>query len=201
MTTSRQAVTSALTDALFQQAQSAGSASPTVRGADWRLAVVATVNSDGTVVTTDGITVRRSDMYVTPTVGDTIAVTISGSGNWLTNGRIAPASTAGTWQNLTFSGTWSAWGSPYFTPAYRINGDGTVSLCGLAKAPASTTGLSTIANLPAAARPASKARFVTEVNTNVYAVLDVLASGDIQVSDYTGTASWTSLDVARFRLT
>ncbi|MFK0182292.1 hypothetical protein ACIQVR_40780 [Streptomyces xanthochromogenes] len=201
MTTSRQAVVAGLSDALFQQAQAAGSASPTVRGADWRLAVVATVNSDGTIVTTDGITVRRSDMYVTPVVGDTIAVTISSAGNWLAWCRTAPATTAGTWQNLTFSGTWSAWGSPYFTPAYRINGDGTVSLCGLAKAPASTTGASTITNLPAAARPAFKARFVTEVNTNVYGVIDVFPSGDVQINDYTGTASWAALDAARFRLT
>ncbi|MFB7647121.1 hypothetical protein ACFC0S_16715 [Streptomyces sp. NPDC056084] len=201
MSSSRQAVASALTDALFQQAQAAGMATPAVHGADWRLAVVATVNTDGTVVTTDGITVRRSDMYVTPTVGDTIAITISGAGNWLTNGRIAPATTAGTWQNITFSGTWSAWGSPYFTPAYRINGDGTVSLCGLAKAPASTTGASTITNLPLAARPAFKCRFATEVNTGVFGVIDVFPSGDVQINDYSGSASWAALDAARFRLT
>ncbi|WP_331445872.1 hypothetical protein [Streptomyces xanthochromogenes] len=175
---------------------------PAVRGADWRQAVVATVNAaTGTVITTDGITVRRSDMYVTPVVGDTIVIAVSGSGNWFTTGRVAPLTTAGTWQPLAFSGTWSAWGAPYWTPAYRINGDGTVSLCGLAKAPASTTGASTITNLPAAARPAFKCRFVTEVNTNVYGVVDVFPSGDVQINDYTGTASWASLDAARFRLT
>ncbi|WP_328313078.1 hypothetical protein OG432_24365 [Streptomyces sp. NBC_00442] len=201
MTTSRQAVVAGLSDALFQQAQAAGATTPAVRGADWRLAVVATVNTDGTIITTDGITVRRSDMYATPTVGDTIVVTVSSAGNWFTSGRIAPTTTAGTWQPLTFSGTWSAWGSPYYSPAYRINGDGTVSLCGLAKAPASTTSASVIANLPAAARPVSKCRFATEINTSLFAVLDIFPSGDIQISDFTGTASWAALDVARIRLT
>ncbi|MEU6990411.1 hypothetical protein ABZ953_07070 [Streptomyces sp. NPDC046465] len=78
-----------LADALQQQAVSTGASTPSVRGADWRLATVQTVSGNGTVVTDDGITVRRLETYTLPLVGDVIAVTQSSSGNWLALGRLS----------------------------------------------------------------------------------------------------------------
>lgn len=191
-----------LADAIRRQAVQAGVETPAVRGADWRLAIVQTVNSDGTVLTTDGITARRMDTYLTPTAGDQILVTQSGSGNWITLGRTAPPTTAGTWQTLSLNTGWSAFSATYYTPAYRIHGDGTAALAGLARAPASTTGVATVGTLPAAAAPAKRVRHVTEVASGVFGVLDINADGTIQITDYTGTAGWAALDVAtRYRLT
>ncbi|MFF7023063.1 hypothetical protein ACFY97_18920 [Streptomyces klenkii] len=78
-----------LADAIRRQAVQAGAETPAVRGADWRLATVQTVNSDGTVVTTDGITARRLETYRAPAASDVIVITVSGSGNWITAGRMA----------------------------------------------------------------------------------------------------------------
>ncbi|MEU3990079.1 hypothetical protein AB0F24_17180 [Streptomyces platensis] len=190
-----------LADALRRQAAQAGADSPAVRGSDWRQAIVATVNTDGTVVTSDGIIARRMATYVTPTAGETIVVSISSSGNWLAHGRIAATTTAGTWQTLTLSGGWTTFGSPYWTPSYRINGDGTVSLSGLAKAPASAATPQTLCTLPAAITPTSKSRFPTEVATGIHGVLDVNTSGALQIQDYSGNAGWAALDGVQYRLT
>lgn len=76
-----------LADALQQQAVSAGATATSVRGADWRLATVLTVNAGGTVVTDDGITARQMDTYTLAQPGDLIAITQSSSGNWLAWGR------------------------------------------------------------------------------------------------------------------
>lgn len=76
-----------LADAVRQQAVAAGTESPAVRGADWRLAVVNTVGSDGTIVTTDGITARCMESYLIPAASDLIVITQSGNGNWLAWGR------------------------------------------------------------------------------------------------------------------
>lgn len=193
-------VITGLADAVRQQSVQAGVETPAVRGADWRTATVQTVNADGTVTTSDGIVARRLQSYVGPRAGDKIVVTINSSGNWYAAGRTAPVSTAGTWQPLTLSGSWSAWGSPYWSPAYRINGDGTASLCGLARAPATAATPQTVATLPAAATPSSKSRFVCEISSSGVGVLDINTNGTVQILDYSGNASWASLDVARYRL-
>ncbi|MFC8273739.1 hypothetical protein ACFUJR_14700 [Streptomyces sp. NPDC057271] len=189
-----------LADAVRQQAVAAGQESTTVRGSDWRMATVATVGTDGTVTTTDGIVARRMDTYASPAVSDLIYITISSAGNWAAWGRAAPSTTAGTWQALSFAGSWSAWGSPYYTPAYRINGDRTVQMCGLARAPAATTGASTVGTLPTAARPASKVRFPAQIAVGILGVIDINTDGTVVINDYTGNASWAPLDVVRFRL-
>ncbi|MFD7661088.1 hypothetical protein [Streptomyces sp. NPDC059788] len=200
MSSSDIAVHADLADALQQQAVQAGATSPAVRGADWRLAVVATIGTDGTVTTTDGIIARRMATYLTPAAGDTVVVSISSSGNWLAHGRTAASSTAGTWQPLTLSGGWTVYGTPYWTPSYRINGDGTVSLSGLAKAPASALQPQTLCTLPTAIVPTSKSRFPTEVASAIHGVLDVNATGSLQVQDYSGNATWAALDGVRYRL-
>jgi len=172
---------------------------PRARGADWRTATVTTVNAGGTIATSDGITARCLQSYRAPAVGDQVVIHRSGSGNWICPGRLS--TTNDGWTTISFAGTlWTAFGSPYYTPGYRLNRDGTASLCGLAKAPASTTGASTICTLPAAVTPVSKARFTTEVATGVFAVLDVNNNGTVQINDYSGNASWAALDVARYRL-
>ncbi|WP_327738467.1 hypothetical protein OG749_36395 [Streptomyces nojiriensis] len=189
-----------LADILHGQVRQASDQDPSIRGADWRLAVVASIQTTGTVTTTDGVVARRTDMYVTPLVGDTIILTVSGMGNWLAVGRIAPSTTAGTWQALTYNGTWSAWGSPFYSPAYRIEGDGTVSLSGLARAPAATSGVSTVATLPVPARPAAAVYRSILVNAGVNGTLMIDTDGTMQIRDYTGTAGWAAFDGVTFRI-
>jgi hypothetical protein len=75
--------------ALKQQAKRAGEQAPSVHGADWRLAVVTTVNAGGTV-DADGIpAIRRLKSYTAPAVGDVIVISQSSSGNWLAIGPLA----------------------------------------------------------------------------------------------------------------
>jgi hypothetical protein len=73
--------------ALKQQAQRVGEQAPSVRGADWRMAIVTAVNPDGTVAV-DGIPgIRCLESYQQPAVGDVILITQSSSGNWAAWGR------------------------------------------------------------------------------------------------------------------
>lgn len=77
-------------------------AAPTARGADWRTATVATVGTDGTITTTDGIPCRRADTYLLPVVGDRCIITRSGNGNWLAIARTVGASSGiGVYTNYT----------------------------------------------------------------------------------------------------
>ncbi|MFV8127550.1 hypothetical protein [Streptomyces syringium] len=80
-----------LADAIRWQAVQAGAESPQVRGSDWRQATVATVGTDGTVVTSDGVTARRLESYQGPVIGDRIIISLNSSGNWITAGRLATA--------------------------------------------------------------------------------------------------------------
>lgn len=80
-----------LAAALKQQAARVGTSTPAVRGADWRLAVVTTVNADGTVEVEEApdIPIRRLASYTTPAVDDVIVISQSSSGNWVAFGRLA----------------------------------------------------------------------------------------------------------------
>lgn len=78
-----------LADAVRDQAVRIGSSTPAVRGANWRMATVATVNADGTVITDDGITARRLVSYSNPAVGDLIVIHQSSGGNWYTDGPMS----------------------------------------------------------------------------------------------------------------
>ncbi|MFI9244138.1 hypothetical protein ACIGXF_16470 [Streptomyces sp. NPDC053086] len=86
--------------ALKQQATRAGERTPSVRGADWRLATVTAVPGDGTV-TADGIPCRCLNTYAAPAVGDVAVISQSSSGNWIAIGRLASS------------------GTPLYTPIYR----------------------------------------------------------------------------------
>lgn len=85
------ATTRELASALRQQAARVGTATPAVRGADWRLAVVTVVHTEGTVEVEEApdIPIRRLASYTAPAVGDVIVVSQSSSGNWLAFGRLA----------------------------------------------------------------------------------------------------------------
>lgn len=80
-----------LAQALKDSAQKTGETSPSVRGADWRTAVVAAVGT-GTV-TADGITARCVETYFNPAVGDVTVISQSSNGNWIAEGRLATVST------------------------------------------------------------------------------------------------------------
>lgn len=89
MTKSSHASNRDLKWALQQQAKRTGERSPTVRGADWRLATVTVVNAGGTVDTAEIAAIRRLASYTTPTVGDVIVISQSSSGNWIALGPLA----------------------------------------------------------------------------------------------------------------
>ncbi|MFD1277474.1 hypothetical protein ACFQ51_52925 [Streptomyces kaempferi] len=86
-----------------------------VRGADWRLATVTAVGSDGTV-TADGVVCRRLETYTFPLVGDVIVITQACIGNYVTPGRIDSGSGTG-WQPYT-----PAWTGSTTNPVVGANG-------------------------------------------------------------------------------
>ncbi|MGW6741625.1 hypothetical protein ACWGDX_13015 [Streptomyces sp. NPDC055025] len=89
MTPSRaEATGAALAAGFVQAARAAGASDPQVRGADWQTAVVTAVGVDGTV-SIGSIRARRLDTYQGAQVGDMIAITQSGAGNWVALGRLA----------------------------------------------------------------------------------------------------------------
>ena len=95
-----------LADAIRKQAVQAGADSPEVRGADWRMATVATVGGDGTITTTDGVIARRLETYTQPTVGDVVVITGSGAGSWVCWGRMGADAATGAW--VPYTPSWTA---------------------------------------------------------------------------------------------
>ncbi|MFF5609245.1 hypothetical protein ACFY65_23140 [Streptomyces cellulosae] len=167
--------------AVRQAARRVGEQSPSVRGSDWRQAIVQTVNADGTVTTVDGIVARRMHTYLAPAEGDVIVVTVSSVGDWLAAGRMASGD--GAWVPFTLAGTWTA-NANYYTPAYRLNGDGTASLSGLASMSGALTSGMVVATLPAAARPAKNVRVTVQVAVGYFGVMTIAPNGEITLNDY-----------------
>ncbi len=91
-----------LAAALKSQAKRAGEQAPSVRGADWRLATVTAVNTDGTVTVDSAMSVRRMDTYQAPTVGDVVVISQSSSGNWRAEGRLSTGADTG-WTTATLA--------------------------------------------------------------------------------------------------
>ncbi|NED75416.1 hypothetical protein G3I51_24440 [Streptomyces sp. SID9944] len=181
--------------ALQQQAKRAGSRAATVRGADWRQAVVATVGTDGTITTTDGITCRCLTAYTAPKAGDVAIISQSGTGSWIALGRMTPSTP--TWTAFTLSSGWTA-NASYYTPAYRLWGDGTASLCGLAQMSGTLTSGQTVATLPAEACPAAQVRCTVQVAVGFFGVMTILTSGVIQLGDFSGTLATTGNKYAQY---
>ncbi|MDR3084012.1 MAG: hypothetical protein LBV60_24365 [Streptomyces sp.] len=194
------ASTRELAAALKASAAKTGSTTPSVRGADWRTAVVTAVAS-GTV-TADGIKVRCMETYARPLVGDVIVISQSSNGNWITWGR---TSTGAAWTTLTLASGWTA-NASYYTPAARVWGDGTASLCGLASMSGTLAGGTVVATLPAAARPGAQVRVAAQVATGYFGVITLFPNGDIGLDNFNPTLPTTGtkyleLDaVARYRL-
>lgn len=126
--------------ALAAAGQRRAQADPLVRGADWRTATVATVGTDGTITTSDGIPCRRMAAYTHPAVGDQVVISRSGAGNWRAEGLLAGAADTeyAAWTptvtgggSATYSireGWWKRWGSSiYVYGMVRCNAAGSGS--------------------------------------------------------------------------
>lgn len=164
------------------------------------MALVETVNADGTVDVLRGAdtfpSVRILSGYPAPAVGDTVQM-LRTAGGWVCVGRVETATP--DWKPLSLSAGWSIYGDPYYAPAYRINADRTVSMCGLASHAGAAAG-SIVGVLPVGARPAAKCRFAGEVRTQTFGTIDISANGNVQIADFTGSGVWCPLDTVRFRL-
>ena len=103
-----------------------------------------------------------------------------------------------TWTTLPLDNGWTAYGSPYQSPIYRRQIDGTVQLSGLIAAGTTTVG-TTVATLPIGYRPASDHVFKTSAGAAT-AVADVYvrSSGAITIQNVAGTVTWLSLSGVRF---
>lgn len=211
-----------LADALQQQAVSAGATATSVRGADWRLATVQTVNAGGTVVTDDGITVRQLDTYTLAQVGDLIVISQSSSGNWIALGRTStgdPGWTTPTLGTGYTQGNSSSSGNNNGPIRYRrINWHGTWFMewdGGANRANGAQTANILSAALAVAYRPVNRASLViarnaaeiagTANSTSVYhsCKVDFLQDGAVSLVSATvgsSEANWISLKGIRYPL-
>lgn len=208
---SGQAATQALAAALRRQAAQVGKTTPAVRGSDWYRAVVATVGTDGTVTTTDGIVALRDEAYQAPAVGDIIRVTVSSAGAAVALGRYAGATASnGVWTDIPLLAGFTT-PSGIFGPAqYRIvtvAGSVRVEMRGsVACSPSVTTQTAFSSALPAAARPAyartwAVRRQISSDTKGVTAV-EVSTGGVLQVHGLTtvNATTWFGLDGSYYDL-
>jgi hypothetical protein len=196
---SQQAVLAVFIDAVAQQSVQAGAAAPEVRGSSWRLAVVNTVNSDGTILTTDAVTARRQESYPVPVAGDTVVIDLSPAGNWICRGRLSAGADA--WTLLTVGSGWTAGSSPDLPPSGRLKPNGTVELRGLVRMN-SATPPSTALTLPAGLTPGANKNMIA-VSSYGIAYLQATSGGSITHASRSGslaTSAWVSLDGVSFVL-
>jgi hypothetical protein len=171
-----------LADAIKGQAVKAGTETAQIRRADWRQATVNTVNSDGTVLTSDGITARCLDSYSTPIVSDTIVLTQSGNGNWVALGRIC--TTTPTWQTPTLGSGWAAGTSTYQALRYRKDDLGDTLIITGAVHSTSSTPAGVLFTLPAGYRPAVDQRPPCMANAGA-----VYSGHSLMINHSTGTVT------------
>ncbi|MEU4735026.1 MULTISPECIES: hypothetical protein [Streptomyces] len=164
-----------------------------------RQATVATVGTDGTVTTVEGFVARRLATYTGPAVGDLVLIS-PGPGGWYAHGRMAAAS-AGGWVPLTLASGWSATAG-YYTPAYRLNGDGTASLSGMASMSGTLAAGAVVTTLPAEARPANRVRVTVQVaaasGTGYYGVMTINPDGTVTLGDYSAALPGTGSKYAEY---
>lgn len=185
----------ALADALSEESERAGAAAPGVRRADWRMAVVATVDASGTITTTDGIVAKRLQSYRRPAVSDVVIISQSGAGSWLALGRLE--ATNDTWTNISLAAGWTAQAN-YYVPGYKLNSDGTASLCGMSSMSGSLASGATVATLPAEARPASQVRYTVQVAIGYFGVMTLTPGGPVTLGDYNPALPGTGTKYAQF---
>ncbi|MGY4902577.1 hypothetical protein [Streptomyces sp. 900116325] len=208
---SGQAATQALAAALRRHATQVGTTTPAVRGSDWYRAVVATVGTDGTVTTTDGIVALRDEAYQAPAVGDIIRVTVSSAGAAVALGRYAGATASNAaWTDIPLL---TGFTTPFnlFGPAqYRlvtVAGSGRVELRGSVACTTDVIAQTPFAAaLPAAARP-SYARTWTvrrqsSSDTKGVTAAEVSAAGVLQIHGLTtpNYTRWFALDGSYYDL-
>lgn len=185
-----------LTAALRRQAQRVGEETPSVRGSDWRLAVVTTVNTDGTVAA-DGIpSIRCMETYILPTVGDVIVIDQNSSGNWLAWGRTATVKQ--DWTTLTLAAGFQNPGHGY-TAGYLREGRRVWLRGRIGPTSGTIADGDTLLTLPAAIRPSgnpSVAWAVTRDASVVPAVcrLEISTSGAIRTFQSSNLPTWVALD-------
>lgn len=169
-----------LADAIRQQAVDAGSQTPSVRGSDWRLATVATVNANGTIATTDGITARRAAGYEGPLVGEQIKISQSSTGNWLALGRLV--GTGGdAWIAPTLTSPWADFGGGFQASRYRLYANGDVGIEGVVGTGAtSVSGTSALFTLPTGYRPTDTVMTAQVMNGNAVRQLTINNLGQVR---------------------
>ncbi|MFE9382392.1 hypothetical protein ACFYMO_04010 [Streptomyces sp. NPDC007025] len=184
-----------LAAAIRGAAVEAGQTAPVVRGADWRLATVTTVNSDGTV-DCDEIRARRLPSYPAPQTGDVIVVTRSSSGNWAALGRLE--SSGAGWTSLTLASGY-VWPGHGYSPAYLVQGRQVTFRGRVGPSSGTIANGSTIATIPTAIRPPAgvEAGFgVARDSTINPAVVraEITDSGILRIYETTSQPSWIALD-------
>lgn len=166
------------------------------------MATVSVVGADGTVTAIRGSDsypkVRILSGYPNPAVGDSVEI-LRTSGGWVCLGSLL-AYNPGQWKTLTLNSGWATF-SGYATPAYRLSSDGMVYMRGLAQRAAGAASGASVCTLPAEARPATKRRFVAQVSGTLFGSLTIGTDGTVVIGDFTGTASWATLDPAIYSLT
>jgi hypothetical protein len=180
--------------ALKQQAKRTGEESPSVRGSDWRTAVVTTVNTEGTVAA-DGIpAIRCMETYVLPTVGDVIVIDQNSSGNWIAWGRTATTSQG--WTNLTLAAGYEnpghGWTASYLREGRRIWLRGRIG-----PTAGSIADGATLLTLPAAIRPSAVAAWAVTRDASVMPAttrLEIIAGGIVRTFQSSNLPTWVSLD-------
>jgi hypothetical protein len=167
---------------------------------------VGTRELKGNAVTSSKIrprSVARSDLAVSARAGSRGPRGATGpAGPAGPAGASASAAAVEPWRALTFAGSWTNYGGPYTTGAYRKDPFGKVHLRGLlAKSAGIPASLDVMAVLPPGYRPAMRYLFGTGggAPTELYSRVDVLPSGEILfLAGATADTDFTSLDNISF---
>lgn len=186
-----------LADALAGMARHQAAADPLARGADWRMATVTAVATDGTVTCDDVITARRLPTYILPAVGDVVVLTVSGSGNWLACGTLATGS--GQWTDLPLPSGYQ-WPGHGAHPSYLIEGHRCTlrGRIGMTSSGAIANG-AVVCSLAPEIRPASGEIYGWAGPRNGAAQpavcrMEILSGGDIRTYETANPPTWVSLD-------
>ena len=183
-----------LAAALKQQAKRTGERSTSVRGADWRLAVVTAENGDGTV-DADGIEdIRCMETYSQPAVDDVIVITQSSSGNWLALGRTTAVDP--DWAPLTLAAGYTNPGHGY-TASYLREGRRIWMRGRIGPTSGTIPDGDTLATIPAAIRPGVAAAWAVVRDASAMPAvcrLEITAAGALRTFQSSALPQWVGLD-------
>ncbi|WP_328336720.1 hypothetical protein [Streptomyces violaceus] len=183
-----------LASALKQQAKRTGERAPSVRGADWRLAVVTAENGDGTV-DADGIEdIRCMESYTLPAADDVIVITQSSSGNWLALGRTT--SVDPDWVPLTLAAGYTNPGHGY-TASYLREGRRIWMRGRIGPTSGTIADGATLAALPAAIQPGTAMAWAVARDASTapsVCRLEITAAGVLRTFQSANLPQWVGLD-------